>query len=74
MTELPKERTEVKVAAAPRRLLRILVVDDEPAVLRANSEILSGDGHQVETATNGREALDRFIAERFDLVVTGCDR
>ncbi len=48
----------------------ILVADDEPAVLRATSEILSGDGHEVETATNGREALDRFLAEPFDLVVT----
>lgn len=24
----------------------------------------------METATNGREALDKFIAERFDLVVS----
>ena len=68
--DLPEGPTKEKVAAAPQRLLRILVVDDEPAVLRANSEILSGDGHQVETATNGREALDRFTADPFDLVVT----
>ena len=35
-----------------------------------NAAMLSVDGHQVETATNGRDALDKFIAAPFDLVVT----
>ena len=31
---------------------------------------LNSQGHTVETATNGREGLDRFRTGRFDLVVT----
>ena len=37
----------------------ILVVDDEPAILRALSTALTARGFRVEVATNGQEALDR---------------
>lgn len=50
--------------------LRILVVDDEPLVIDIVSEYLTGDGHSVETATNGREAFEKFRAGKFDLVLT----
>ena len=49
--------------------LRILVVDDEPLVRRMLTEYLTLDGHSVETATNGRHALDKFRAGRYDLVI-----
>jgi two-component system, chemotaxis family, chemotaxis protein CheY len=35
----------------------ILVVDDDPAILATVVEILDLEGYSVETATNGREAL-----------------
>ncbi len=64
------ERGRVKAAATQSRSLRILVVDDELPVLQVVTEYLRGDGHTVETATNGREALEKFIGGGFDLVVT----
>ena len=49
---------------------RILVVDDEPFVCDAVKMMLNFDGHQVETAGNGKEALAKFEKGRFDLVIT----
>ncbi|MBI3661358.1 PAS domain S-box protein [Candidatus Acetothermia bacterium] len=52
------------------RPLRVLIVDDEPLVCEMLTEYLTGDGHRVEVATNGREGLGKFLASRFDLIVT----
>jgi signal transduction histidine kinase len=52
------------------RPLRVLVVEDEAIALEVLVECLTGDGHHVETATNGREGLQRFQAGWFDVVVT----
>src|SRR6185436_9847889 len=49
---------------------RILVVDDEAEMADVMSEILSRDGHEVETASNGVEALARLQGARWDLVVS----
>lgn len=49
---------------------RILVVDDEPLVCEALALMLSFDGHQVQTASNGVEALDRLRQGTFDLLIT----
>jgi PAS domain S-box-containing protein len=54
---------------APLRPLRVLVVEDEPQVRDIEAEYLRGDGHTVETAENGREAMERFKHGRFDVVV-----
>ena len=54
--------------AIPQR--RILVVDDEPLVCDAVKMMLNFDGHVVETATNGKEALAIFDEGKFDLVIT----
>ena len=48
---------------------RILLVDDEHAVQKLLSYPLRKEGYEVVPARDGREALDRFAAERFDLVV-----
>lgn len=49
---------------------RVLVVDDEE-IARQNMEyILRKEGHQVATAANGMEALERVKSQEFDLVVT----
>jgi PAS domain S-box-containing protein len=52
------------------RPLHILVVDDDPIVRTSVVAQLNTQAHTVETASNGREGLDRFEAGRFDLVVT----
>lgn len=55
-------------AAATRR---ILLVDDEPAVMKAVQRTLQRRGYEVETASNGAEALERLRTRRgIDLVIT----
>jgi len=49
--------------------LDVLVVDDEPSVLEVVSSYFRHDGHDVETAATGREALEKFRQYHFDLVV-----
>jgi len=48
----------------------ILVVDDEPYVCDAVRMMLAFDGHRVETAGSGKEALDRFAKGKYDVVIT----
>ncbi|HVM63038.1 MAG TPA: ATP-binding protein [Verrucomicrobiae bacterium] len=55
--------------SAPGRPLRILVVEDEPQVREIEAEYLRGDGHFVETAADGREAVQRFKQWGYDVVV-----
>ena len=50
--------------------LRILVVDDEPAVGDTVKMLLKIDGHEVETTNSSQEALGLFESGRFDLVFT----
>ena len=48
---------------------RILLVDDEQSVQTLLTYPLRKDGYEVVSAQDGREALDRFSEQRFDLVV-----
>ena len=49
---------------------RVLVADDDPAIRKVVREALSREGFEVETAADGREALERSEAAPFDLVIT----
>lgn len=49
---------------------RILVVDDEPFVCDAVKMMLAFDGHLVETANSGSDALEMFGKNRYDVVIT----
>ena len=60
--------TPMTTSAFPQR--RILVVDDEPLVCDAVKLMLDFDGHEVETAGSGKEALAKLEKSRFDLVIT----
>ena len=48
---------------------RILLVDDEEAILKLLRFPLEKEGYQVVTARDGEEALETFSGERFDLVI-----
>ena len=48
----------------------ILVVDDEPLVCDAVKMMLNFDGHVVQTAASGQEALAILEKQGFDLVIT----
>lgn len=60
---------ESLVKAGAKSSLNVLVVDDEPRVLEVVSGYLRCDGHSVSTAASGREGLEKFRRNRFDLVV-----
>jgi DNA-binding response OmpR family regulator len=51
------------------RPTRILLADDEQAILTLLSYPLRKDGYDVVRAADGREALERFAESEFDLVV-----
>jgi DNA-binding response OmpR family regulator len=48
---------------------RILVVDDEPAIVDAVSYALEGEGYDVASRADGEAALTAALDEPFDLVV-----
>jgi class 3 adenylate cyclase len=48
---------------------RLLVVDDNKVNRILLSRGLEGDGHTVETAENGRQALEKLRSDSFDLVL-----
>ncbi|HWC34549.1 MAG TPA: response regulator [Mycobacteriales bacterium] len=50
-------------------MTKVLVVDDEPQILRALRVNLSARSYDVSTATTGRQALDAAAKERPDLIV-----
>ena len=63
-----KETKKVKTAAAKHA--NILVVDDEPEVLKALGLNLEHFGHWVKGFTRGAEAVKAFKDGNYDLVIT----
>jgi CheY-like chemotaxis protein len=54
---------------------RILVVDDDPLIIRVLCEVLERDGHEVIAANGGKAGIDAFGAAQrqakpFDVVIT----
>ena len=49
-------------------MAKILVIDDERAIRNTLKEILEMESHEVETAENGRIALDKAKQQQFDLI------
>src|SRR5256885_6153829 len=49
---------------------RVLVVDDEPQITRVLRTVLSSQGYQVRTASEGEAALTNFTEWRPELVIT----
>ena len=49
----------------------VLVVDDDPVIMRLLEVNFEMEGYRVVTATDGAQALERIAADRPDLVV--CD-
>ena len=52
---------------------RILLVDDEPMVLRIMRVALAKEGHQIDLAADGVQALAQIEAACPDLMVTDID-
>lgn len=50
-------------------MAHLLIADDDPAICRLLQRALSREGYTVETAGNGREALDRIRRSCPDLLL-----
>ncbi|MGQ9630155.1 MAG: hybrid sensor histidine kinase/response regulator [bacterium] len=61
-------RRRVPLLGLPRA--RILVVDDEKAVLEVVGKVLSGEGCEVDVAGSGDEALKYIRENEYDLVIS----
>ncbi len=68
--EVPAAEETGDEASEVSRTLRILIVDDQRIVCDLLREQLQHDGHVVQTASSGSEALKKFLAEPFDLLLT----
>jgi two-component system probable response regulator PhcQ len=60
-------------ARASARPVTLLIVDDEPAILKALQRIVRDDGYKVLTALDGEEALRLVAAESVDIVLSDMD-
>ena len=60
-----------EAASAPNLGLKILVIDDMPAVTRQLESALTKFGQTVATAFNGRQAIRTFCEKSIDLII--CD-
>lgn len=48
---------------------KILVVDDSALARRSIRQVLEGMGHEVEEATDGTQAIERYYLNHHDLIV-----
>jgi signal transduction histidine kinase/CheY-like chemotaxis protein len=73
----PATVSMVRPPAPPRPAepLRILIVDDDPLLIKSLWDTLASDGHHVTTADGGQAGIDAFVAaqerrEPFAVVIT----
>jgi CheY-like chemotaxis protein len=60
---------------APQQPLRILIVDDDPLLMKALRDTLENEGHSVTSAAGGQEGINAFETahqsrEPFSIVIT----
>ena len=48
---------------------KILLVDDEPAIVKGISFSLKQDGYDIDAAYDGEEAIEKFNNNTYDLVI-----
>ena len=48
---------------------KILLADDNPVNLDLATRLLEKKGHEITTAENGQEAVDRFLESSFDVIL-----
>jgi DNA-binding response OmpR family regulator len=50
-------------------MAHVLVVDDEPEILKMVAKIMEARGHRVSLARDGQEALDAVVRDRPDVMI-----
>ena len=48
---------------------KILIVDDEPLIVKGLKYSLEQDGYETDSAQDGEEAVNKFFAGQYDLVL-----
>lgn len=48
---------------------RILLVDDEPAIIKGLKFALETDGYEIDSAADGEEALQKALENEYDLIL-----
>lgn len=54
----------------PSTCHKILIIDDELAILRLLSNILTRRGYHIDTAMNGNDGIKKFCDHAYNLVIT----
>lgn len=54
--------TRLPVAQMAQRRLRMLLIDDDPLIIRAMEDALAADGHIITSASGGQAGIDAFTA------------
>lgn len=67
--------TQPEALIAPIERMRLLLVDDDPILLRSLRDVLNNDGHVVEAASDGATGIAAFETalregKAFDVVIT----
>jgi len=74
-SQVEQPTTATSVAASEVPPLRILIVDDDPLILKSLRDALQTDGHTVTTSDGGQAGIDKFLAaltdgDPFPVVIT----
>jgi len=48
---------------------RILLVDDDSTITTSFQMVLQNEGYEVDTASDGRQALERFRQDNYQLII-----
>src|SRR5580700_6632213 len=69
-TALPAWQACLQETPMPDARNRILLVDDDPTVLRAYTKVLTSHGWKVEAAPDGKQAIEHLRGAPFGAIVS----
>ena len=52
------------------KMVKVLIVEDDPGIRVLTSRLLTREGHQVDCASDGAEGLERALSGNYDLVLS----
>ena len=71
LTEVDAIQYQLHTKTLLKRMATILIIDDEKAIRKTLTEILSYEGYKIDEASDGEEGLKRFSEKAYDIVL--CD-
>ncbi len=69
-SEKTAEEGKVVPISSGQKKVNILIVEDEEDVRNVLKDVLTHEGHRVETASNGKLGIEKFKKKNFDIVLT----